>query len=80
MKKEYDPNSRYYDAGGIETLAIIKAKLGPQGYCDYLQGNTIKYSCRLKHKGQSTRDAEKLSWYSMWLHEALIELNEREED
>jgi len=75
--EEYDPNSRYYDAGGIETLEIIKAKLGPHAFKAYLLGNIIKYSCRLKWKGEALRDAEKLSWYSMWLHESMKEEEER---
>lgn len=38
-----DVKSSYYDAGGIETLDVIKAKLTPEQYQGYLQGNAIKY-------------------------------------
>ena len=65
----YDAKSRYYDAGGIETLEIIKAKLTPEQYRGFLLGNSIKYACRLMHKGQPGRDAEKLALYSKWLEE-----------
>ena len=41
-----DPNSRHYDAGNLETLDIIKAKLTPEQYEGFLLGNIIKYSCR----------------------------------
>ena len=62
-----DPNSTHYDAGGIETLEIVRAKLTPEQYRGYLLGNAIKYACRLNHKGSPQRDAEKLANYSAWL-------------
>lgn len=64
-----DPNSRYYDAGGIETIDIIKAKLTPEQLKGYLLGNVIKYSSRLNFKGSAVRDAEKLNFYSTWLEQ-----------
>ena len=65
----YDAKSRYYDAGGIETLEIIKAKLAPVQFEGYLLGNVLKYACRMYHKGDLYRDAEKLALYSKWLEE-----------
>lgn len=59
-----DPASTYYDAGGIETLRIIEAKLTPEQFQGYLLGNIIKYACRLNHKGQAERDAEKIQKYA----------------
>lgn len=59
-----DQKSTYYDAGGIETLDVIKAKLTPEQYQGYLLGNVIKYSCRLNFKGSPGRDAEKCAVYS----------------
>lgn len=38
-----DQKRTYYDAGGIETLDVIKAKLTPEQYHGYLLGNVIKY-------------------------------------
>lgn len=64
-----DPKSTYYDAGGIETLDVIKAKLTPEQYRGYLLGNAIKYACRLNFKGSAERDAEKLAVYSKELAE-----------
>lgn len=57
-----DPKSRYYAAGDIETLDIIKAKLTPEGYRGYLLGNIIKYACRAEHKGKYVRDIEKINF------------------
>ena len=68
---ETDPKSRYYDAGGIELIEIIRAKLTPEQFRGYLLGNAIKYSGRLNFKGSPERDAEKLAYYSKWLNEEM---------
>jgi len=59
-----DKKSSYYDAGGIETITVIKAKLTDEQYKGYLLGNCIEYSCSLNHKGSAARDAEKIAVYS----------------
>jgi len=68
-----DSKASYYDAGGLETLDIIKAKLTPEQYKGYLLGNSLKYQCRLMHKfdndADRIRDAEKAANYSVWLME-----------
>lgn len=72
-----DKDSSYYDAGGIETLEIIKAKLTPEQYVGFLLGNAIKYECRFnfKHAGQGrTRDAVKSANYTLWLSEFLQDM------
>ena len=38
-----DTKSNYYDAGGIETLEIIKAKLTPEEYRGYLKDYLPKF-------------------------------------
>lgn len=68
-----DPKSTHYDAGGIEVLEVIKAKLTPEQLQGYYLGNAIKYSLRLNHKGTSIRDAEKLEFYSRFLNSLLQE-------
>lgn len=67
----YDPAARYYDAGGIETMEIIKAKLTLEQFLGFCLGNAIKYSCRANHKGSMARDIEKVGYYSSFLTEAL---------
>jgi len=65
-----DPKSTYYDAGGIETIEIIEAKLTPEQYKGFLLGNALKYQCRMMHKhdeDERKRDAEKAANYSKWL-------------
>jgi len=76
MPMSRDPKSSYYDVGGIETLDIIKAKLTPEEYLGYIRGNLLKYSCRLRHKGDPERDAEKVTYYAVELLEALQAFNE----
>ena len=66
-----DPKSTYYDVGGIETINIIKAKL--PDFVSYLQGNIIKYACRLPYKSSvdGYRDAEKIVIYAKMLRDEL---------
>lgn len=62
-----DPMAEYYDAGGIETIEIIRAKLTPEQFRGYLLGNLLKYACRMNFKGCPGRDAEKAGQYAGWL-------------
>lgn len=64
-----DKKSSYYDAGGIETLDIIRAKLTPEEYRGYLKGNALKYLCRAGFKGCEDRDTEKAVNYITWLRD-----------
>ena len=58
-----DENAGYYDAGGIETIKIIRAKLSPEMFVGYCVGNAIKYLCRAFHKGNATKDILKANTY-----------------
>lgn len=71
-KMAIDSKSSYYDAGGIEVISIIKAKLPQEQYKGYLLGNIIKYSCRANFKNETMeRDIEKVSVYAKQLNELL---------
>ena len=70
-----DSKSNYYDAGGIECLDVIKAKLTPEQYVGYLLGNSIKYTLRCNYKGTMKRDLEKATNYTKWLTELPEENN-----
>lgn len=78
-----DPKSTYYDAGGIETIKIIEAKLSPEfsPLANVALANILKYACRVFHKGQEVRDAQKLEIYAGQLADELskreLEANER---
>ena len=64
-----DPKSGHYDAGGIETIEIIRAKLTPEQFYGYCLGNVLKYLCRANHKGDPERDLEKAGVYMGWARE-----------
>lgn len=71
-----DEKSNYYDAGGLEAIEVIKAKLTQDQYIGYLLGNQLKYSQRANFKGSFDRDIEKVSIYSKMLTE-FLELKEK---
>jgi len=60
----------HYKAGGIETIAYIKAKLTPEQYQGYLVGNVIKYISRYRHKN-GVEDLKKARVYLDWLIEEM---------
>ncbi len=61
-----DQKAGYYDAGGIETIEIIRAKLTPDQFRGYCLGNAIKYLCRANFKNDDggSRDVEKAHTYT----------------
>ena len=59
-----DPKANYYDAGGIETMAIIRAKLTAEQFEGFLIGNILKYISRINYKSASLRDIEKVIVYA----------------
>jgi len=71
-----DQKSPYYDAGGIEVISVIRAKLTPEQLKGYFLGNIIKYSCRLNFKNpdEGSRDAEKIENYSLLLNAHIADM------
>lgn len=63
--KKHDPVSHpsHYRQGGIETIDIIKAKMPPERFRGFLQGNVIKYVTRANYKGKQLEDLKKAAWY-----------------
>ena len=68
-------SNKYYDAGGISTIDVIRAKLTPEQFKGFLLGNAIKYALRMNHKGVPVTDAAKMSEYAVWLAEYELENN-----
>ncbi len=58
-----DPKSSHYDAGGIETMEILRAKLTPEQFKGFCLGNALKYLSRANFKGDFKRDIEKAGIY-----------------
>jgi hypothetical protein len=55
-------NPDHYKVGGIQTIDYIAAKLTPEQYEGYLQGNIIKYISRYNQKN-GVEDLKKAEWY-----------------
>jgi hypothetical protein len=53
----------HYTQGGIETIEYLEAKLTPEAFVGYLQGNCLKYLSRAAHKGDALEDFKKAQWY-----------------
>ncbi len=58
-----NPNASYYDAGGISTMDVLKAKLTPEQLKGFLLGNIITYALRANFKGQFDSDVDKIGPY-----------------
>jgi hypothetical protein len=63
----------HYKVGGVETIDFMKAKLTPEAFVGFLQGNCIKYLSRAAHKGFPIEDFKKAQWYLNKLIETLDE-------
>jgi hypothetical protein len=63
----------HYKVGGVETIDFMKAKLAPEAFAGFLQGNCIKYLSRAAHKGSPVEDFKKAQWYLNKLIETLDE-------
>jgi len=72
-----DEKATYYDAGELETIDIIKAKLTDCQYTGYLLGCILKYGCRLNWKGTMVRDVEKLGAYQEMLFKHFKEMRDK---
>lgn len=64
-----DPQSRHYDAGGIEVQDVILAKLTLDQYAGWCIGNALKYLGRANWKESFWRDVEKARNYLDYLLE-----------
>lgn len=60
----------HYTKGGIETIDVIKAKLGVN-FKYYVKGNLMKYSDRLGEKDSWIQELGKIAWYANDLAEHL---------
>ena len=77
IKEDMVEKPPHYQVGGIETVDVIKAKLGghnSEHWHGYLLGNIIKYTTRAKYKGKFLEDLQKARYYL----NVLIEDSEKE--
>lgn len=53
----------HYQAGGIETIDYIQAKMTPEQFEGFCLGNALKYLSRAGKKGDFKTDIAKARWY-----------------
>lgn len=61
---------RYGGDSEYECIKVLKAWLTEEEYKGFLQGNAIKYLCRLGKKDKRANELEKTKWYIEKLIEA----------
>lgn len=66
-----EQQNNYYNVGEIAVIDYIKAKLTPEAYKGFLEGNVIKYVSRAAYKGDELADLKKAQEYLGWLIEAV---------
>lgn len=54
----------HYKQGTTETIDLIRAALGDEGFVTYCRGNVLKYIARAPYKGNQEEDLRKASWYA----------------
>lgn len=65
-----DENATYYDAGGIETLDVLKAKATMDQFVGHCLLTAMTYLARANFKGTFWQDVEKARNYLNFLLEA----------
>lgn len=66
IKEENDiSNPKHYKLDGldIESIDVVKAVLGEEGFINFCLGNILKYAIRAKKKGQFDSDIGKIKTY-----------------
>lgn len=66
-----DNTASYYDAGGIETIEVVKAKLTPEQFIGYLLGTSMVYDMRANFKEDFHRDQHKSLIFKIMLRNFL---------
>ena len=58
---------QHYQLPGLlcESIEVIRAVLGNEGFCKFCRGNALKYLIRADHKG-GTEDLKKAVKYISW--------------
>lgn len=57
-KKETVNHPSHYNVGKIEVIDFLEDQS-----LDFHLGNTVKYVCRARHKGNEIEDLKKAAWY-----------------
>lgn len=63
MPKSDAINPVHYQGNGLECIDAIKAQMSREEFLGYLRGNVVKYTFRLRQKGDPVENARKANWY-----------------
>lgn len=67
-----DPiNPDHYKGKDVECIDAIKASMSSDEFLGYLRGNVMKYTWRMRQKGDPAENAHKAAWY---LNRLIMEL------
>ena len=67
MSDSVNNPSHYVASNGLESIEVIEAFLGPEGFKAFCKGNVIKYVLREGKKGPAEEDLAKASKYLGWI-------------
>lgn len=56
-------NPDHYKGQGVECIDAIKASMSCDEFLGYLRGNVMKYTWRMRQKGDPAENARKAAWY-----------------
>lgn len=70
-KEDNISNPKHYKLDGldIESIDVVKAVLGEEGFINFCLGNILKYAIRAKKKGQFDSDIGKIKTYCEFIAE-----------
>lgn len=54
----------HYTGGDIECIDAIKARMTKEEFIGFLRGHIIKYTWRMRNKGNPLQDYKKSMWYT----------------
>lgn len=67
------PSHYKLDGLDIESIDVLRAVLGDEGFKDFCLGNILKYGIRCKKKGMYEKDIRKIKRYSEFIINTLKE-------
>lgn len=65
------PSHYKLDGLDVESIDVVKAVLGDEGFKEFCLGNILKYAIRCKKKGQYDDDIRKIKKYCEYIIEVM---------
>lgn len=72
---------KHYQVADIQPIEIMQMYLSQEEFQGFLRANIIKYTLRLGHKDDNSREIDKIYQYAKWLRQAVRgeKINPKEE-